>query len=56
LKVTVAKWFTPNGISISDKGIEPDIKVELTDQQKENLEWGNPEKDPQLQKAIQYLK
>jgi carboxyl-terminal processing protease len=28
LRVTVAKWFTPSGQSISEKGIEPDVKVE----------------------------
>ena len=70
LKVTVAKWFTPSGISISDKGIEPDVKVELP---KENppaggekdspaqageseFELGVPGKDPQLDKALELLK
>lgn len=32
LKVTIAKWYTPNGKNISKEGIEPDIKVELSDQ------------------------
>lgn len=27
VKITVAKWFTPNGISISEKGITPDYMV-----------------------------
>jgi carboxyl-terminal processing protease len=27
VKITVAKWFTPNGISISEKGITPDYVV-----------------------------
>jgi carboxyl-terminal processing protease len=27
LKVTVAKWYTPNGVSISDNGLTPAIKV-----------------------------
>ncbi len=27
LKVTVARWYTPNGISISDSGLKPDISV-----------------------------
>lgn len=30
LKVTVARWYTPNGVNISEKGIEPDKKVELS--------------------------
>ncbi len=28
LKVTIARWLTPNGRQISKKGIEPDIKIE----------------------------
>lgn len=30
LKVTVARWYTPKGVNITEKGIEPDRKVELT--------------------------
>ena len=49
LKVTVARWLTPNGVSISAKGITPDYVVLLTpDDQKAG-------KDPQLDKAIQIL-
>ena len=29
LKLTIAQYFTPNGNYIHDKGIEPDIKVEM---------------------------
>lgn len=29
LKVTVAKWFTPTGISISENGLTPEIEVSL---------------------------
>lgn len=50
LKITIAKWLTPNGVSISDKGLDPDVKVEITDEDFEN------EKDPQLDKAIEILK
>lgn len=58
LKVTIAKWLTPNGRSITDLGIEPNHKVELTDEQKkeEVFELGKPGKDPQLDKAIELLK
>jgi len=59
LKVTVAKWLTPNGISISDTGIEPDVKVELPKEEieKEEFEFelGTPGKDPQLNKALEIL-
>jgi len=56
LKVTVAKWFTPAGTNISEKGIEPDIKVELTADQKKNIIFGDLSVDPQLQKALDILK
>ncbi len=50
LKVTVAHWLTPKGISISEKGIEPDYVVEVS---KEDIEKG---RDAQLEKAIDLLK
>lgn len=45
LKVTVAKWLTPNGVSIEDDGLTPDIEVEMSE-----------EGDLQLEKAIEFLK
>jgi carboxyl-terminal processing protease len=50
IKITVAKWLTPNGESISEKGLEPDITVEITDKDYEDG------KDPQLDKAIEIIK
>ena len=49
LRMTVAKWFTPNDINISENGITPDIIVELD---YKNLENGD---DPQLNAAIEYI-
>jgi carboxyl-terminal processing protease len=49
LKVTVAQWLTPGGDYINDKGIEPDVAVELT------MEDVNAERDPQLDKAIDLI-
>lgn len=49
LKVTIARWFTPNGVSISEGGLTPDIVVERTPEQfLENI-------DPQLDEALKYL-
>jgi carboxyl-terminal processing protease len=31
LKVTIARWYTPNGRNIDKDGIEPDQKIEVTD-------------------------
>lgn len=49
IKITVAKWLTPRGNSISEIGIEPDELVELT------LEDLNEGKDPQLESALDYI-
>ena len=50
LKVTVARWLTPNGISISKAGLEPDIKVPFT------VKDFEAKKDPQMDKAVEVLK
>jgi len=34
LKVTVARWLTPNGISISDGGLTPNIIIRRTTEQR----------------------
>lgn len=49
LKITIAKWLTPDGISITDNGLMPDYEVLFTD---DNLKAG---KDPQMDKAIELL-
>lgn len=49
LKITVAKWMTPNGDYIMEKGISPDIEVELTKDDYDN------NRDPQLDKAKEVL-
>jgi carboxyl-terminal processing protease len=37
LAVTIAHYYTPNGTDISHKGVTPDIKLELSEQQKLQL-------------------
>ena len=49
LKITIAKWLTPSGVSIADDGLMPDIEVKLTDQDFET------DRDPQLDKALEIL-
>lgn len=55
LKLTIAKYYTPNGRNIHKKGIEPDMKVELNSEAKK-LVTIPLEKDNQLQKAIGVVK
>lgn len=49
LRVTVARWYTPEGKSIDNEGITPDIEITPSP-----LELGGPE-DTQLQRAIEYI-
>ncbi len=49
LRVTIARWLTPNGREIHGQGIEPDIPVEVTE---EDEAAG---RDPVLERAIEYL-
>jgi carboxyl-terminal processing protease len=49
LKVTIARWLTPNGLSISKQGIVPQYEVKRS---QEDILSG---KDPQLEKAIEIL-
>ena len=28
MRITIAKWYTPNGTSIQEQGIEPTVSVE----------------------------
>lgn len=49
LKVTIARWYTPNGKNITKDGITPDIKVGLT---QAGVDAG---KHPQMEAAIKSL-
>ena len=49
LKVTIANWLTPKGSSISNVGLTPDIKIDITDQDIQQ------KKDPQLDKALEIV-
>lgn len=49
LKVTIAKWLTPDGLSISHKGLTPDVVVKLDETE---FKKGN---DNQLAKALEIL-
>lgn len=50
LKVTSAHWFTPSGKGINKIGIEPDQKVERTDDNLKNNQ------DPQKDAALNFIK
>jgi carboxyl-terminal processing protease len=50
LKVTIARWYTPNGQNIDKKGINPNKEVKMTDDDYKN------KKDPQKDAAISLIK
>jgi carboxyl-terminal processing protease len=49
IRVTIARWLTPNGRQINELGLTPDIEVEITE---EDIA---AERDSQLEKAIEIL-
>jgi carboxyl-terminal processing protease len=54
IKLTTAKYYTPNGRNIHGTGLEPDIAVERNDQTVTQSESGAV-LDNQLQAAVEYL-
>jgi carboxyl-terminal processing protease len=49
MRVTIAHWFTPNDRTIDGTGLEPDVVVDLTDEDR------NKGADPQLTAAVELL-
>jgi len=60
LKITIAKYFTPKGRDIHQKGVVPDIEIDLSDEAKNYLKENSSnelpvELDNQLQKGIEEI-
>ena len=55
VKVTVSRYFTPNGFSINGVGIEPDYVVELDEEKIHQIPSLELEEDIQLLKAIEVM-
>ena len=49
VRITIARWLTPGGRTIHEVGLEPDVVVEITEEDQ------NADRDPQLEKAIELL-
>ena len=54
IKITIAKYYTPARAEIHKIGIEPDVKAEVTDEQKKMLKIPHKD-DAQLQAAVKAL-
>ncbi len=50
IKVTVAQWYTPNGVSISKEGLKPDIEEHFNVE-----EFQKNKRDNQLERAIEII-
>lgn len=50
LRLTIARWLTPNNRDINEEGIKPDEIIEFTPEDAE------ADRDPQLERAQEYLK
>ncbi len=50
VKLTIARWLMPNGQSLENGGIKPDVEVKRTE------EDFNEGRDPQLDKALEIVK
>lgn len=50
IKVTIAKWLTPQGVNINKDGIKPDYEVDYSEDDLKN------DRDPQMDKALELLK
>jgi len=49
VRITIARWLTPNGLQINDIGLNPDYTIEMTEEDMQ------ADRDPQLEKAIELL-
>lgn len=57
LNLSVGKYFTPQGKSLADVGIQPDILVEVDEETEDAIYLGTlePQDDPQIMAAVEAL-
>lgn len=58
LKVTVARWLTPDDVSISEGGLKPDVSVSASEEDSDeqvSVSENTSEVDTQLQRAIEVV-
>ena len=55
MQLTTASYFSPNGRSIHQTGVEPDVTIELSEDSMLSSISPDPEQDNQLAAALQEL-
>ena len=53
IKLTTSRYYTPSGVSIHERGIDPDIELPREDSP---ASYGEPATDPELRAALEWLK
>ncbi len=56
VQMTIAQYFTPNGYAVHGEGIEPDVVVELAEDDNGMYQFADLNDDVQLKKAYEVLK
>ena len=56
--LSTGKYFTPNGNSLADVGVTPDVRVDVDEETASNIYYGlsTTAEDPQIQAAVNALK
>ena len=56
--LSIGRYFTPNGVSLIDIGVMPDVPVEVDEETAAEILYGRlePQEDPQIQAAVNALK
>ena len=57
VEISIGKYCTPNGVSVTDVGLTPDIPMEIDDETFAKIYYGEltPEEDPQIRAALDAL-
>ena len=55
--LSIGKYFTPNGVSLAETGVTPDVVVTVAEEMAADIYYGTltPEADPQIQAAVKAL-
>ena len=55
VQMTIAQYFTPNGYAVHGEGIEPDVVIELPEDDNGMYQFADMEHDVQLKKAYEVM-
>ena len=55
VQMTIAQYFTPNGYAVHGEGIEPDVVIELPEDDNGMYQFADLEQDVQLKKAYEVM-